>query len=108
MKPTVSRIVIALNHGLCSGDAPAIVTRVWGDIDPAEGQPACVNLQVLPDCAPPACKTSVPMFNDRLAAERWLANLVGRTPICCFWPDRVPDVQREGALKTGAHLAAAA
>lgn len=78
--PSIGRTVIVRNHGLGIGDAPAIVTRVWG--------PKCVNLQVLPDGNSPACKSSVPLFQSEQEAAEHLANMVGHTPTVAFWPAR--------------------
>lgn len=81
MIPSIGRTVIVRNHGFAGVDAPAVVTRVWS--------PTCVNLQVLPDCAPPVCKTSVPFYASREAAEVYLAQMVGHAPVVAFWPDRL-------------------
>lgn len=82
MKPSIGRIVIVRNHFCGSGDAPAIVTRVWHE--------ASINVQVLPDCGPPTCKTSVPLYGSRDEAEAYLASMQpGHNPIVAFWPDRV-------------------
>lgn len=81
--PTLGRIVLALNATGAGSEAPAIITRVWG--------PAMINLQVLPDCAEPLCKTSVPLFPDRAAADAWLRQMVGHTPTVAYWPDRPPQ-----------------
>lgn len=78
--PSLGRTVIVRNHGLGTGDAPAVITRIWG--------PKCVNLQVLPDCNAPTCKTSVPLFQTEDEAADYLAGMVGHTPIVAFWPTR--------------------
>lgn len=83
MTPSLGRIVIARNATGAGSEAPALITRVW--------TPAMVNLQVLPDCADPLCKTSVPLFPDRAAADAYLRQMVGHTPTVAYWPDRPPQ-----------------
>lgn len=102
MKPSIGRIVIVRNHGLGSVDAAAIVTRVWGQRDPADGEPSCVNVQVLPDCNAPTCKTSVPLYETREQAEQWLELMVGHTPTVAWWPEREPQQPARQALRKAA------
>jgi hypothetical protein len=71
-RPSIGRIVIvraapAQNNG--AAEAPAIITRVWGD-SPAPDGAWCVNLRVLLDGsdATPA-KTSVVLYPDQAAAD---------------------------------------
>lgn len=88
MKPKLGRVVMVRNHGMGNTDAPAFVTNIWDYGEPEGARSVSVNLQLFADCAPPTCKTSVPMFNSRADAEAYLKTMVGHTPIVCFWPDR--------------------
>ena len=93
MKPTIGRIVIVCNvPGNGAPEQPAIINRVWGKGDTAEG-PQTVNLCVLPDCGEPTNKTSVPLYDSREAAQRFLASMVGHHPVIAWWPDREPSVR---------------
>jgi hypothetical protein len=91
MKPTIGRIVIVVNvPGNGAPEQPAIINRVWGKGDTAEG-PQLVNLCVLPDCGDPVNKGSVPLYDSREAAERYLETMVGHHPVVAYWPDREPQ-----------------
>ena len=68
MKPSVGRIVHfhttnkdRQSNGVGVGPYPAIITRVWSD--------SCVNVKVLPDCAPPFDSTSVCL--EESAGSAW-------------------------------------
>lgn len=71
-QPSITRIVVFRDQTRGGLDSPAIITRVWG--------PTCVNLKVLPDCAPVYDVTSqvliVPEFQS---AHGW------------FWPPRLAE-----------------
>ncbi len=86
MKPTIGRIVIVKTdqHFNGSDEHPAIINRVWGANDPADarGSHVCINVTVLPDCAPPFCLTSVCLFETREEA----AGSGAYQP--CWWPER--------------------
>jgi hypothetical protein len=93
MKPTIGRIVIVVNvPGPGAGESPALINRVWGKGDTAEG-PQAVNLCVLPDGREPMNKSSVPLYDSREAAERFLSTMVGHDPIVAYWPEREPTVR---------------
>jgi len=83
MRPSIGRIVLVRTMQWFNGSNvhPAMITRVWMDVD-TETDVAMVNLQVLPDCAPPYCLTSVSLFDT---PEQAMAG-VGDT---AFWPPRV-------------------
>jgi hypothetical protein len=93
MKPTIGRIVIVVNvPGNGADEQPAIINRVWGKGDTSEG-PQLVNVCVLPDCGTPVCKASVPLYDSRDAAERYLQMMVGHHPVVAYWPEREPNVR---------------
>lgn len=99
MKPAIGRIVIVRNfHSNGSGDQPAVINRTWGDGDTAEG-PICVNVCVLPDCGTPTCLTSVPLYDSREAADRYLISMVGHAPRIAHWPDREPQARAVAVRK---------
>lgn len=77
-KPYIGATIVVRNHGLGIGDAPGLVTRVWGD--------RCVNVHVLPDGGNPATKTSVPLYQSEADAADYLTGMPGHTPIAAFWP----------------------
>jgi hypothetical protein len=87
MKPTIGRIVVfeSDSHEFNGTTThPAVVTRVWGDTDPAaaKGAQVCVNLTVLPDCHAPLTRSSVSLFETR---EEALAS--GNSDFA-YWPPR--------------------
>lgn len=74
MKPSLGRIVIlndATQPSNGTSDMPAIVTRVWGDGDPADalGSSVCVNLTAFPDNAEPRPVSSVNLFETEEEAR---------------------------------------
>ena len=69
MLPYVGQTV--LTEGIHSNGAtvhPAIITRVWSPGQALLAGPVCVNVQVLPDCAPPSSRSSITMFASRADA----------------------------------------
>lgn len=68
MSPSVGRIVHFRAYASAEPQA-AIITRVWG--------PDCVNLTVLPDCAPPFSASSVNHVEKGYGGQTW------------EWPERV-------------------
>lgn len=88
MKPSLCRsVVIKGVQSNGSDEQSAIVTRVWGNGEPALNEPVCINVMVLPDCGVPFSATSVSMFENRRAAMKYLE--VNPSNRVCFWPDRV-------------------
>jgi hypothetical protein len=85
VKPSLGRIII-VGSSASAGDSqehPAIVNRVWGSDDPADGAHVCVNATVFPDCGAPYSQTSIPLFETREAA---IASGFG---LVAWWPAKV-------------------
>ncbi|MBI2313572.1 MAG: hypothetical protein HYU77_13815 [Betaproteobacteria bacterium] len=88
MKPSVGRICIAKNiESNGTDEHPAIINRVWGTHDPADGHAVSVNVTVFPDCGGPQSRPSVSLFETREKALAFLETQNGK-PVVCFWPDR--------------------
>lgn len=87
MKPSIGRIVIVRTAKQYNGshEHPAIINRVWGENDPADakGSFVCVNVTVLPDCAPPFSLTSIALYETKAEAPE------GVHQEACWWPGRV-------------------
>jgi hypothetical protein len=102
MKPSLGRIVIVKGFESNGTDEQAaIITRVWSDQDPADGEPVCVNLVVFPDCAQARLaggesapgfgaisRSSVKFYESRQAALDALATL-NYKPTVAYWPPKV-------------------
>lgn len=86
-RPSIGRMVVVHGvHGNGVLEHPAVITRVWNDVD-TSGKPAMVNLTVFPDCGAPVCKGSVLLHYDRAEAFRYRTDL--STDVVAFWPDLV-------------------
>jgi hypothetical protein len=71
VKPNVSDMVI-VHADVYNGtrEHPAVVTRVWGDVDTKDG-PVTVNLTMFPDGGgEPQFFSSIQLFNDRATAHK--------------------------------------
>ena len=89
MKPSIGRIVIVKGViGNGTDEQPAMINRVWGPKEPSGEYFPYINVMVFPDCKPPICVTSVPLFASRTDAEAWLETQTVK-PDVAFWPDRV-------------------
>lgn len=83
MKPTIGRTVIV--QGIYSNGAtmaPGVITRVWGDGDPATGTPVRVNLTVFPDNDVPTLRSSIALCETREQAHKLQESVVAH------WPER--------------------
>lgn len=102
MKPSLGRVIITKGVVNSTGtdEAPAIITRVWSDKEPAEAV-VLVNATVFPDLASPRPQGSIQLFETRAEAEAEQAkvNAIGDNeenfkkrglsgPMVAFWPDR--------------------
>ena len=104
MKPSAGSIITTKGAVSSNGtdEAPAIITRVWGDKDPAVDGKVLVNSTVFPDCGDQKLASSIPLFETRAEAlaEQERVNAIGDNramfrqrgmsgPMVAFWPDRV-------------------
>lgn len=85
MNPSKGCIVLAVGAAATSNgsdEAPAIITRVWNEVDGRW----CVNATVFPDYAQPKLITSAYLHNDEEKAREALRH---ESMTALYWPPRV-------------------